>query len=114
MVKAPPLPKSWLIHTIVYEWAAGKDDWNKPAFDPPVAIQHVRYDPQTVMSRDGTQTKIQADAVIFVDAVHSTPIPEWVEESRITLNGRQWTLKKVVPCYQPESDEIHHWELEVI
>ena len=114
-MKAPPLPKRWLVHSIQYERLKDKDgDWGKPSYDPPVTVRYVRYDPQTVMSRDGSQTKIQADAVIFVDAVHSTPIPEWVEESRITLNGRQWTLKKVVPCYQPESDEIHHWELEVI
>lgn len=115
MVKAPPLPKRWLIHSLQYERLTGeKDSWGKPAYDPPVTVHYVRYDSQTVMSRDGTQTKIQADAVIFVDAVHSMPILEWVEDSRITFDGRQRMLKKVVPCYQLESGEIHHWELEVI
>ncbi len=113
-MRVRPLPKSWLIHTIVYEGYAEKDDLQNPIYDNPVAIEFVRHDPMTVFSRDSLQTKIIANGVIFVDAVNSTPIPDFKEESRITFKGDVMTLKKVVPCYQPKSDEIRHWELEVI
>lgn len=109
-----PLPKRWLIHSIVYEGYAGKDDWSNPKYDDPITIENVRFDESTVFSRDTTQTKILADAVIFVDSTHSKPIPEFEEESRITFNGRELTLKKIIPCYYPHKNEVRHWELEVI
>lgn len=114
-MRVRPLPKSWLIHTIVYEGFTGKKDAvQNPIYDPAIAIQFVRHDPTTVFSRDSIQTKIVANGVIFVDSTHSTPIPDFKEESKITFKGDVLTLKKVVPCYQPKFDEIRHWELEVI
>lgn len=114
-MRVRPLPKSWLIHSIIYEGATGeKDDFGKLTYEDPVTIKHVRVDESTVFSRDGTQTKIVAEGVIYVDAVHSKPLPSFKEESKIDFNGRKFTLKKVVTLYQPKSDEVHHWELEVI
>ena len=113
-MRVRPLPKSWLIHTIVYEGYAGEDDFQKPSYDAPAAIEFVRHDETTVFSRDGTQTKIVANGVIFIDAVHSTPIPVFKEESKITHNSKVLTLKKIIPIYHPKLNEIRHWELEVI
>jgi len=114
-MRIKPLPKSWLIHTIIYEgFTGGKDDWGKPAFEAPITIEFVRHDPTTVFSRDSSQTKIIANGIIFVDAVNSNPIPDFKEESKIDFNGRNLTLKKIIPCYYPQRNEIRHWELEVI
>lgn len=110
-----PLPKSWLIHSIIYEGIIeGKDDYGNPQYAKPIEIKHVRYDSTTVFSRDSTQSKIVAEGVIFVDAVNSSPIPTFTEESKINFEGRELTLKKIIPCYQPTKNIIHHWELEVI
>ncbi|MEK3890246.1 putative minor capsid protein [Bacillus sp. FSL K6-3431] len=114
-----PLPKKWLIHSIVYKGFTGKkDDFGKPVYDPPITIEYVRYDESSVFSRDNTQTKILADGVIFVDTTHSKPIPVFKEESKITFNDgvkdRELTLKKIVPCYYPNQNKVHHYELEVI
>lgn len=119
-MRVRPLPKRWLIHSIVYEEYAGKDDWSNPKYDDPITIENVRFDDSTVFSRDATQTKVLADAVIFVDTTHSKPIPEFKEESKVTLlnpdgtEGNTYTVKKVVPCYYPHKNEIRHYELEVI
>lgn len=114
-MKVRPLPKKWLIHDIIYECFTGrKDDWGKPVYEDPVIIKFVRFDESTVFSRDTTQNKIVAEGIIFVDAVNSSPIPIFKEDSRITFNGRKLTLKKIVTLYQPKSNEIRHWELEVI
>lgn len=110
-----PLPKSWLIHSIIYKGHTGrKDDFQRPVFAEPVEIEHVRFDESTVFSRDATQTKIVAEAVIFVDAVNSSPVPNFKGESVITFGEKDFTLKKIVPCYYPTRNEVHHWELEVI
>ena len=111
-----PLPKRWLIHDIIYqEKLPGKDSYGNPRYGDPVIIKYVRFDDSTVFSRDTTQTKIVANAVIFVDATHSTNLPErFVEESKITFNGKEYVIKKVVDCFYPDRNKIRHWELEVI
>lgn len=113
-MRVKPLPERWLIHQIVYEKYAGKDDLQKPIYDAPTIINHVRYDQSTVFSRDSSQTKIVAEGIIFVDATNSSPIPKFKEESKITFDGRSLTLKKVIPCYYPTSEKVRHYELEVI
>jgi len=115
-MRIPPLPKKWLIHTIEYrEKLQGKDSYGNPLFAEPITIENVRFDDTTVFSRDQTQTKIQAEAVVFIDSTHSTNLPErFIEESKITFNGKEYTVKKVVDCYYPHKNEIRHWELEVI
>jgi len=115
-MRIPPLPKRWLIHEIQYEEYTGeRDSYGNYIYNAPVIIKHVRFDDETVFSRDDTDTKIVANAVIFVDSTHSTNLPEkFVEESKITFNGKEYTIKKVIDCYYPYKDEIRHWELEVI
>lgn len=110
------LPRSWLIHDIVYRQRLdGKDDYGNPLYAVPTIIKHVRVDQTTVFSRDKTQTKIMANAVIFVDARNSELIPDkFAEESIIAFNGQEYVLKKIVQCYHPKSDVVRHWELEVI
>ena len=109
-----PLPKRWLIHSIEYEEYLGKDDWDNDKYANPIIINHVRFDNKTVFSRDSTQNKILAEAIVFVDARHSKPLPEFKERSKITFNGRTYTLKKIVDCYYPHKNEVRHYELEVI
>lgn len=115
-MRVPNLPKKWLIHEIVYEGYTGrKDDWGNDLFDDPVTIKKVRFDDSAVFSRDQTQTKILAEAVIFVDAKHSRPLPEkFTEQSKVSFRGKEYTVQKVVPCYHPTKNKIHHWELEVL
>lgn len=113
-MRVRPLPKSWLIHSIIYEEYKGIDDWDNPSYGAQSIINHVCFDDSTVFSRDSDQNKIVADAVIFIDAKYSEPITDFKERSRITFNGIEYVLKKVIPCYHPTKNEIHHYELEVI
>lgn len=114
-MRIPPLPKNWLIHSIQYERITGeKDDWGKDIYDKPVEIKNVRFDDSTVFSRDNTQTKVLANAVVFIDSKYSTPIPDLKEQSKVTFNGKEFVIQKVVPCYYPDKNAIHHFELEVI
>lgn len=114
-MRIKPLPISWLIHTITYEeFTSNKDDWGNPVYQAPVTVECVRIDESTVFSRDTTQKKIVAEAVIFVDAVNSSALPKFKEQSVITFNGKRHVLQKVVPCYYPNQNKVHHYELEVI
>lgn len=108
------LPKRWLIHSIEYGAFKGIDSWDNPIYDSPIIINNVRFDDSTVFSRDSTQNKILAEAVIFIDIKHSTPKIDFKERSKITFNNKDYVLKKVIPCYHPTKNKIHHFELEVI
>lgn len=109
-----PLPKNWLIHTIDYEQYMGMDDFGGDAYEEQVTIEHVRVDLTTVSSRDGMQNTIVANGVVFIDAIHSEPLAPFTERSRIIFNECEYIVTKVVPCYHPQSNEVHHWELEVL
>lgn len=113
-MRAKPFPKSWLIHAIEYHRFEGRDDWNKDSFADPVTIDFVRVDLTTLFSRDSTQNKILAEGIIYVDVVNSKPLPEFSEESLISFQGKEYKLQKIIPCYHPNSAELHHYELEVI
>src|SRR5690625_47716 len=115
-MRIPPLPKRWLVHEIKYEEFTGeRDSHGNYIYDDPVVIKHVRFDDETVFSRDMTDTKIVANAVVFIDAKHSTNIPEkFVEQSKITFNDKVYTLKKVIEAYHPTKNKIRHYELEVV
>lgn len=113
-MRVRPLPKSWLIHTIIYHPPSEEDDWGNVTNPEPITINNVRYDQSTVFSRDSTQEKIQAEGVIFVDTANSSPIPDFVEDTTIMFGKKRLTLKKIVPCYFPMSYKVRHWELEVV
>lgn len=114
-MRVKPLPKKWLIHEIEYEgYTEQKDDWGNDKFEEPITIKYVRFDDSTVFSRDNTQTKVLANAVIFIDSKYSTPIPDLKEQSKVTFNGKDYVIQKVLPCYYPDKNAIHHFELEVI
>ena len=113
-MRAPPIPKIMLPHTIVYRAYNGTDDFGSATYGNPVTIDRVRFDETTVFSRDGTQNKIVANGVIFIDAVNSAPFLNFEEQSLVIFNSRELVVQKVIPCYQPFSADIHHYELEVI
>lgn len=112
----PPLPKSWLIHEIMYEEHTGKrDSYGNPIYKEPIVIENVRFDNEAVFSRDATDTKVLANAVVYVDSTNSINAPtKFVEQSKITFKNDAYTLKKIIDCYYPNKDEVHHFELEVI
>lgn len=113
-MRAPPIPKIMLPHTIVYRAYNGTDDFGSTIYGNPVTIERVRIDETTVFSRDGTQTRIVANGVIFIDAVNSTLFLNFEEQSLVIFNNREFVIQKVIPCYQPFSAAIHHYELEVL
>lgn len=113
-MRAPPIPKIMLPHTIAYRAFNGTDDFGNAAYGDPVTIERVRFDETTIFSRDGTQTRILANGVIFVDAINSAPLLDFKEQSLVIFNNRELVVQKVIPCYQPFSADIHHYELEVL
>jgi len=111
-----PLPKSWLIHDIEYkELLPDKDNYGNLQYKDSITIKNVRFEDETVFSRDSTNKKVLANAIIFIDSTNSISSPNrFIEESKIYFRNREYTIKKVAALDYPTKNEIHHWELEVI
>lgn len=108
------IPKKLLIHSVDYYRYNCKNDWGGVGYDDAVRINDVRVDLTTVYSKDLTQNRIVAEGVVFVDLINSSPVPNFTEQSKLVFNGRDYVITKVIPCYNPTSNAIHHYELEMI
>ena len=103
------------MHSITYyEKQSGRDEWGNPKHDVAIEVKNVRFDAASTFSRSVGEDNISINGVVFVDCKHSSPIPNFKDNSKITFNGRDMVIHKVIPCYHPESSEIHHYELDVV
>lgn len=103
-----------LIDSFIYEEYEGEGDYNKPSYKLPINITKVRIDRSTVYSRNENQTQVLAEGIIFCYASATTPLKEFKEQSRVTFDGVQRIVTKVIPIKELYRDIIWAYELEVI
>ena len=108
------LPKEWWIHQADYKHYDGMDDFGSDSYLDPHTIDYCRFDNSTVYSRDTQANRIQANGVLFVCAIRNSYLPELTERSKVVVNGKEYTIQKVIELPFPTSDDIHHYELEVV
>ena len=113
---AKPLPLSWLIHTIQYAaYTDTRDEYGNDVILPQVEIANVRYDDGTNYSSNLQEDSLKYAGIVFVDAKNSTNLPTMFrEKSKVYFEGKEMTINKIVNCYHPQSNVIHHYELEVV
>lgn len=111
----PSIPKSLLIHSIWYYDVLGKDNFNSPIYADPVIMNYVRFDHSVSYTRDSTQNMANLSGVIFIDARHTTNIPnKFKERAKINFNGKDYTIVNVIPFYHASTNDIRHYEIEVV
>lgn len=109
------LPLDFLIHSISYSQFNGKNLDGDDDYSLPITINYVRVDMTPVFSRDSNQSKLTANGVIYIDGVNSSGLPDkFLEQSKIAFDGTDLIVTKAIPCYQPNVNSIHHWEIEVV
>lgn len=110
-----PIPEEMLITSFVYLEHQGE---NSPTQDveygEPIGITRARIDDSAVFSRDSTQSKVVADAVIFCYADYTTPFPAFKEQSVIIYRNKELVIKKVVEVLDVEVERVWSYELEVL
>ncbi|MGX6979116.1 putative minor capsid protein [Vagococcus elongatus] len=112
MLKVDP---KMLVDTIKYSEYQGTDDvYQEAKYAEPIIIDYVRIDRNQVFSRDATQTKVIAEAVIFCFASATDPLPEFKEQSLIIFDGKEYILQRVITNKEPFQNVIFNYELEVL
>jgi hypothetical protein len=110
----PKPPKKSLVDTIQYEEITGKNDYNVAQYAAPMTISDVRIDRTTKYNYTSGGRTILYNAVIFCYAGLSTPMLDFLEESRVTFDGQEHIIINVLKNHEPYSDAIYSIELEVV
>lgn len=105
---------SWLIDQFIYFKFLKVDNYSNPIYDLPIIINNVRIDRTTLFSRDSAETKVIADGIIFCFASATTPFFQFEEQSKVVYDGKELIIKKVIPNYEPDSNNLWSYELEVL
>ena len=107
-----PIPLNLLIHSIDYEAVNDGDGWSdQPGYDAPVTIDNVRFEYGSEFSRSGNADNVMYKAQVFVDMRNSKPIPDFVENSRVTVDGETMYIKEIEKVY---GLSLHHIVLRLV
>lgn len=113
----PRIPKRLCNQTITLLIPSGEeDDYGQQA----TTVQQVNYvivQPQTIYSGSSNSRTITANAIVYLFAGISTPLPkitpDWVGY-HLKFEGRDYAITNIVDNRNPLSNEVYSYELEVL
>lgn len=113
----PRIPKKMCNQSIVLHVANGEeDDYGKP-ITTDVTVNNVLVQPQTIYSGSNNSRTITANAIVFLFAQITEPLPkitpDWIG-THLTFEGRDYTITNIVDNREPYSNEVYSYELEVL
>lgn len=80
-------------------------------------INHVLVQPQTIYSGSNNNRTITANAIVFLFAQISDPLPiitpDWIGY-HLDFEGRDYTITNIVENREPYGNEVYSYELEVL
>lgn len=80
-------------------------------------VDHVIVQPQTIYSGSNNSRTITANAIVYLFAGISTPLPkitpDWVGY-HLKFEDRDYTITNIADNREPFSNEVYSYELEVL
>lgn len=113
----PRIPKKMCNQSIVLQVPTGEeDDYGKPKTVEQV-INNVLVQPQTIYEGSNNSRTITANAIVFLFAGISDPLPkinpDWIG-THLKFEERDYTITNIVDNREPYSNEVYSYELEVL
>ena len=113
----PRIPKRLCNQSIILLVPTGKmDKFRKPIVET-ITIDHVIVQPQTIYSGSNNDRTVTANAVVYLFAGVSDPLPKLTPDFvgwHVTFEGRDYAITTFVDNREPYSDKVYSYELEVI
>lgn len=113
----PRIPKRLCNQTITMLIPNGKlDKYRKPVTQLQ-EIDHVIVQPQTIYSGSNNDRTVMANAIVFLFAGVSDPLPKLTPDCvgwHLTFEGRNYAITSFVDNREPYSNKVYSYELEVI
>lgn len=109
MINVQPIPLHLLIHKVEYHGYDKGSSYGE-AYHAPVTIERVRLEPSNRLIKTSSNESVTSKGVLFIDALHTTPLIEFTEKSKVVMNGREFFVYVVEPIYATDATP-HHWEV---
>lgn len=94
------------------------DDWGKPIkTEKTTQVNNVIVQEQTIYAGNGNSRVITANAVVFLFAGVTDPMPKLSREdvgNKIKYDGKEWTITNIVVNQDPFGNGVYSYELEVL
>ena len=113
----PRISKRLCNQSVTFLIPDGKEDDYGQQGTTEVKVDHVIVQPQTIYSGSNNSRTITANAIVFIFAQISEPMPkitpDWVGY-HLKFEGRDYTITNIVDNREPSSNEVYSYELEVL
>jgi hypothetical protein len=113
----PRIPKKMCNQSIVLQVPTGEEDDYGKQKNVEQVINNVLVQPQTIYSGSNNSRTITANAIVFLFAGISEPLPkitpDWVG-THLKFEGQDYTITNIVDNREPYSDKVYSYELEVL
>lgn len=107
-------PRSFLNDSFYYSEYIGTDKWSKPTFKDALTVKGCRIDNETVFSNSSGGKTIAYNALLLCYAGITTPLPVFKEQSKVTFDGKDRVILRVIPLKEAFNENVYGYELEVI
>ncbi|ASD50628.1 MAG TPA: capsid protein [Lactobacillus sp.] len=121
MVKIPRISKQLCnqsVELIQSNVSDETDDWGKPIkIETTTQVNNVIVQEQTIYTGNSNSREITANAVVFLFADVSDPMPQLSREAvgnKIRYDDKEWTITNIVVNRDPFSNVVYSYELEVL
>ena len=105
-----PIPKRMLPNSATYEEYVA-DTGEGSSYKTPITLDHIKVDEQTQFSYSSNGKEIVGNAIMFYDLTNSSGFTNKpVNESKITFNGKTYTIKDT-DILRANDSTPHHYEI---
>lgn len=113
----PRIPKRLCNQSIVLHVANGEEDDYGKQKTVDMSVNNVLVQPQTIYSGSNNSRTITANAIVFLFAQITEPLPkitpDWIG-THLTFEGRDYTITNIVDNREPYNNKAYSYELEVL
>lgn len=113
----PRISKQLCNQSVTFLIPDGEEDDYGQQGTTEVKVDHVIVQPQTIYSGSNNSRTITANAIVYLFAGISTPLPkitpDWVGY-HLKFEGRDYAITNIVDNRNPLSNEVYSYELEVL
>ena len=105
-----PIPKRMLVNSATYEEYIA-DTGEGSSYATAVTLDNIKADEQTQFSYTSNGKEIVGNAIMFYDLTNSSGLTDSpVNESKITFNGKTYTIKDT-DILRANNSTPHHYEV---
>jgi hypothetical protein len=113
----PRIPKKMCNQSIALQVPTGEEDDYGKQKTVEQEINNVLVQPQTIYAGSSNSRTITANAIVFLFAGISDPLPkitpDWVG-THLKFEGRDYTITNIVDNREPYNNKVYSYELEVL